>query len=97
MSEPTEAAALGDVEPTQTRARMQRGLLYAAELACIYKLTDGFCHPRNRPECRCWDAANAVMKATGLSAQAVHWIFQHIDKIEKDAMPDAGPITASPP
>lgn len=68
-----------------TRAELQPGLLTAAEAACVYDKTDGFCHPRNTNACRCWDAAQAVMKATGLSARAVAWVFKHRKLIEADS------------
>lgn len=67
------------------QSQLQPGLLMAAEAACIYGKTDGFCHPRNANACRCWDAAEAVMKATGLSAQAVAWVFKNRQAIEKTA------------
>lgn len=65
------------------RAREQPGLHMAAQEACVTKYTDGFCMARNNPGCpRCWPAAEAVMKATGLSAQAVTWIFAYRSRIE---------------
>jgi hypothetical protein len=48
-------------------------------------MTDGFCHPRNSPGCRCWKAAQDTMAATGLSAQAVAWIFRFKRRIEQEA------------
>ena len=65
------------------RAKMQPALLKAAEAVCIYHDTDGFCHPRNDQSCACWSKAEAVMQATGLSANAVSWLFQHTEKIEQ--------------
>lgn len=67
------------------RSRMQPGLLRAAEAACIYDMTDGFCHPRNSPGCRCWKAAEDVQRATGMSAQAVAWVFRCKSRIEREA------------
>jgi hypothetical protein len=69
------------------RMRMQPGLFAAAECACIYWLTDGFCTPRNIASCKCWDNAEAVMKATGLSAQGAGWIFRNLTRIEQEAKP----------
>ena len=83
------------VEPT--RFERQRGLAMAAEAACIYDKTDGFCHPRNAPACdRCWPAAEAVMASTGLSAQAVAWVFRSNQKIEQLAAPAALPKADEP-
>lgn len=64
------------------RADMQPALAKAAEAACIYKMTDGFCHPRNNAACKCWNNAKAVQGATGMSNQAVAWIFRNLQKIE---------------
>lgn len=63
-------------------------LAHAAEAACSYYLTDGFCMPRSCQGCKCWDRAKAAMEATGLSARAVGWIFQHRGRIEKQAEAD---------
>jgi hypothetical protein len=43
-------------------------LLRIAESICSCVLTDGFCGPKNRPDCRCWTAARAAVN--GLSNQA---------------------------
>jgi hypothetical protein len=69
------------------RAKLQPGLALAAEAACIYRSTDGFCHPRNVDSCKCWDQAKQVMEATGLSARAVAWIFRNSQRIEELAKP----------
>lgn len=63
-------------------------LAHAAEAACSYYLTDGFCMPRSYQGCKCWDRAQATMEATGLSARAVGWIFQNRSRIEKQAESD---------
>lgn len=69
------------------RRTMQPALFLAAECACIYRFTDGFCRPQNIASCRCWNAAEAVMLATGLSAQAVGWVFRNLQHIEREAKP----------
>lgn len=43
-------------------------LLRIAESICSCLLTDGFCGPKNKPDCRCWIAARAAVN--GLSNQA---------------------------
>lgn len=43
-------------------------LLRIAESICSCLLTDGFCGPKHRPDCRCWIAARAAVN--GLSNQA---------------------------
>jgi hypothetical protein len=68
------------------RAKDQPGLHMAAQEACVTMYTNGFCVARNNPTCtRCWPAAEAVIKATGMSARAVTWIFAHRSKIEEAA------------
>jgi hypothetical protein len=67
------------------RYKLQPALAKAAECACSYYLTDGFCMPRDRQQCKCWAKAWAVMEATGLSARAVGFIFQHRQRIEETA------------
>lgn len=71
----------GDVD----RYKLQPALAHAAEAACSYYLTDGFCGPRNCRQYKCWDRARAVMDATGLSARAVGFIFKHRSRIEESA------------
>lgn len=73
-------------ETTPDRASLQPALARAAEAACIYDMTDGFCRPRNAPDCRCWKAAEVVMEATGMSALAVAWVFRHKRRIEQEAL-----------
>lgn len=62
--------------------------LVAAEL-CETKLTDGFCHPRNVDQCKCWDRAAALKDATwnagGFSCNALVWILRNRKKIEAEA------------
>lgn len=43
-------------------------ILRIAEHICSCVLTDGFCGPKNRPDCRCWVAARAALE--GVRAQA---------------------------
>lgn len=43
-------------------------LLRIAESICSCLLTDGFCGPKNKPDCRCWIAARAAVQ--GLEIQA---------------------------
>jgi hypothetical protein len=79
----------------QERRRMQPALFHAAEVACANRLTDGFCTPKNVAYCRCWDAAEAIMQATGLSGQSVAWIFRNTTRIEALSQPEtsAAPST----
>lgn len=65
-----------------TRRYREPGLFKAALAACACRLTDGFCTPANTDNCKCWDAADAVQKATGLSARGVAWVFSNIRRIE---------------
>ncbi len=37
-------------------------LMRVAEQLCICDLTDGFCHPQNKPDCKCWRLAALAMK-----------------------------------
>lgn len=43
-------------------------LLRIAESICNCVMTDGFCGPKHKPDCRCWRAARAAVN--GLSLQA---------------------------
>lgn len=70
------------------RWKDQPALARAAETVCLTHLTDGFCHPKDRPTCKCWDAASAVMQATGLSARATAWVFSRRHAIEEQAEKD---------
>lgn len=72
------------------RCDEQPGLHKAALAACTTRLTDGFCTPNTRDVCRCWDAAEAAQRATGMSAQAVAWVFNHRSAIEREAAKLAG-------
>ncbi len=36
-----------------------------AETLCVCDMTDGFCLPRNKPQCRCWKLARAVYRTIG--------------------------------
>lgn len=53
-------------------------LLRIAESICSCLLTDGFCGPRSRPDCRCWTAARAALQ--GIENQA--------DPVLADAWPN---------
>ena len=69
---------------TIRRAEISPGLALAAHAACVCHFTDGFCSPANVNDCQCWDKAQAVQQATGLSARGVAWVFQHTTQIEKE-------------
>jgi hypothetical protein len=43
-------------------------LMRVAESICSCLLTDGFCAPKHKPDCRCWAAARAAME--GLRSQS---------------------------
>jgi hypothetical protein len=45
-------------EPIKTNWRLMR----VAEQICQCDLTDGFCHPQHKPDCRCWRLAFFAMK-----------------------------------
>ena len=79
------------------RYKDQPALAHAAECACTYYLTNGFCGPRNAQQCKCWDHAAATMAATGLSARAVGWIYEHLRKIETQAEVDETKIFGGTP
>lgn len=67
------------------RADLSPALHKAAEAVCVYDRTDGFCHPRNHPACRCWQIAEEMMLGLGLSANAVSWVVQHKHDIERQS------------
>ena len=73
--------------PSARERRCDRspGLFMAAQEFCVTDLTDGFCTPKQRDVCKCWDRAEQSMRGTGLSAQAVAWIYRHRTKIEAEA------------
>lgn len=43
-------------------------LMRVAESICACVLTDGFCIPKNKPDCRCWTAARAAVEGLGNQA-----------------------------
>lgn len=43
-------------------------LLRIAESICTCLMTDGFCGPQDKPDCRCWIAAQAAVQ--GLANQS---------------------------
>lgn len=51
-----------------TQPKTNWRLLRIAENICSCVLTDGFCGPKHRSDCRCWTAARAALQ--GLSQQA---------------------------
>lgn len=69
----------------ERRCDRQPGLCLAAEQFCSTDLTDGFCSPKQRDVCKCWDRAEQSMRGTGLSAQAVAWVYAHRHRIEEEA------------
>lgn len=75
-----------DNHQKRDRAKDQPGLYMVAREACVTMYTNGFCEPRNHPACsKCWPAAEAVIKATGMSPRAVTWIFAYRTHIEETA------------
>lgn len=77
----------------ERRCDRQPGLHKAALAACVTRLSDGFCTPTQNGACpKCWPAAEAVMQATGCSAQAAAWIFDHINRIEDEAAKANGTV-----
>ncbi len=72
------------------RSDDQPGLCMAAEARCSTRLTDGFCTPKTRDCCRCWNDAEALMSATGMSARAAAWVFSHVNAIEREAAKQRG-------
>lgn len=69
----------------KTRAEQSPALCKVAECFCIYNLTDGFCHPRNKDSCACWDKAKAMTESTGMSANACCWVLLNKKRIEGEA------------
>lgn len=69
-----------------------RALSALAEHVCLTRLTDGFCRSENRPECRCWQEADGLLKA--MSSRGVYpvWFYQKdTDSEGPDSRPDGGP------
>lgn len=69
----------------KTRAELSPALCKVAECFCIYDLTDGFCHPRNKENCECWKKAKAMMESTEMSANACCFVLKYKSRIEKEA------------
>lgn len=69
----------------ERRCDRQPGLALAAEVFCSTDLTNGFCTPKQVDSCRCWDRAQETMRGSGLSAQAVAWVYAHRKRIEEEA------------
>lgn len=67
------------------RCDTQPALFKVAECLCIYDMTDGFCTPRNKEVCACWDRAKQLMEASGFSALALVWILKNRQRIEEEA------------
>ncbi len=47
-----------------------------AEHVCATRLTDGFCRSENRPECRCWQEADGLLKAMGSRGVFPVWFYE---------------------
>lgn len=62
-------------------------LLRIAESICSCLLTDGFCGPKNKPDCRCWIAARAAVNGfSNQSDPALQEAWPHMwDKNERRA------------
>ena len=69
------------------RTELSPALFQLAEVVCIYDRTNGFCHPRNKQGCECWQIAANLMSTTGLSSRALQWVLTHKADIEKMATP----------
>lgn len=69
----------------ERRCDQQPGLFVLAETFCSYDMTDGFCTPRNRDRCECWDKAEAMLKSSPLSANACSWVLKNKERIEREA------------
>lgn len=41
----------------------QKRLYRAASTLCACQMTDGFCMPLNKPDCRCWKLARTVLRS----------------------------------
>lgn len=72
---------------TEDKRRMDLSpaLFKIAECFCVYSLTDGFCTPRNKDNCQCWDKAKQMQEVTGFSANACAWILTNRGRIEQEA------------
>ena len=53
-----EAVAAEKLLPEAQRRRYR-----VAATLCACQMTDGFCTPLNKPECRCWKLADTVLRA----------------------------------
>lgn len=51
-----------DPEPHQSQKKRQR---LVAEVLCHCDMTDGFCTPRNKEDCRCWRLAAEALRMLG--------------------------------
>lgn len=69
----------------ERRSDRQPALFRAALSICVTDMTDGFCTPQNAETCKCWQKAEAVMEATGLSGRAVAWMWPRRRMIETEA------------
>lgn len=70
---------------TQRRFDRQPALGRLAETICIYDKTDGFCSPRSKEVCMCWDNAEKMLQGSGLSARACCWVLMNSKRIEEEA------------
>lgn len=67
--------ALGMMSPAMRakhRARAQRDI---ARYLCTVKWTDGFCEAAHAPECRCQQAAHAILAAIEISGVIPVWEY----------------------
>ena len=53
-----------------------RAMAALAEHVCAARLTDGFCRSENRPECRCWQEADGLLKAMGSRGVFPVWFYE---------------------
>ena len=53
-----------------------RALTALAGHVCATRLTDGFCRSENRPECRCWQEADGLLKAMSSRGVFPVWFYQ---------------------
>lgn len=74
----------------QRRSERQPALALVAEELCVCDMTDGFCTPRNKDMCKCWDRASTLLHESGFSAQALVWILKHRTRIEQQAANHSG-------
>lgn len=69
----------------ERRCERQPGLFLAAHELCVTDLTNGFCSPKQVDSCQCWDKAEQMLRGSGLSCQAIAWLYRNRKRVEEEA------------